>query len=80
MWAHVIRGPWKRSAFSQVIGSPLQRAWLVLSPGPSDVIGVRLTFETCTMLVLNWRDPLYVGPDYPPDGDASIHESLVAWN
>lgn len=66
--------------FSPAMGLPLRRAWLVLSPGPRDVIGVRLTFETCTMLVLNWGDELYLGPNYPPDADPSILERLVAWN
>lgn len=56
---------------TRAMGERLRRAWLVLSPGPDDAIGVRLDFDTCTMRILNWGDTTYLAPGYPEDANAS---------
>jgi hypothetical protein len=54
---------------SHVIGMVVRDAWLVLSPGPDDVIGFRLDFESCTIRVLNWGDTICLGSEFPKDAD-----------
>ncbi len=54
---------------SRAMGNQVRQAWLVVSPGPGDVIGVRLDFDTCTMRVLNWGDQMYVAQEFPRDAD-----------
>jgi hypothetical protein len=63
---------------SGAIGATVRRAWLVVSPSPRDVIGVRFDFDAMTVRVLNWGDQMYLGSDFPRDADlAEIAEVPV---
>ena len=53
------------------IGQEVCRAWLVGSPGPEDIIGVRFDFASCMIRILNWGDEMRVVSEFPPDADAN---------
>jgi len=65
-------------AVSRAMGSHVRQAWLVVSPRPSDVIGVRLDFDTGTVRILNWGDQMRLAPEFPKDaGVEGISERAV---
>jgi hypothetical protein len=67
------------SMFSRASGRVVRQILMVTSPSPSDVIGVRLDFDACTIRILNWGDQLFVGTAFPCDADLrEIRELTVA--
>ena len=64
--------------FAHAMNRRVLRGWLILSPSPKDVIGIRLDFDVCTTRILNWGDEIYVASELPDDADPQeIQESLV---
>jgi hypothetical protein len=64
--------------FARAMNRRVLRGWLILSPSPKDVIGVRLDFDVSTMRILNWGDEIYVASELPDDADPrEIQESRV---
>jgi hypothetical protein len=64
--------------FARAMNRRVLHGWLILSPSPKDVIGVRLDFDVSTMRILNWGDEIYVASELPNDADSQeIQESIV---
>jgi hypothetical protein len=65
-------------SFGRVMDQPVRKVWLIVSPTPDDVVGVRFDFDGATVRILNWGDEMYVGSEWPQGADSSeISERLI---